>query len=377
MQALYALRQAEASDFQLAIDFITDTFRPDLNSMEVQEPKKLDKMRKLALMALDEIAKGADVSKDQELPTQAYRTAKDAFEYYQKKVVEDRVAYARMMLKESEVAYETYLWVLTMLAEFGKIAKADRERAYDDPDFAIAKESGLDSNVIINVLVESKTLENEAARHGINWEEEIGDLRRIYREVFKTDQTYRDYCQAHQHTPDEDQKLAQYALRQLILKSEGCVTYFEAKDLNWAENQQVVRDMSIKTLKTAAEPGAFKLSVLSENWEDDRWFMEELFRKTIENDIVFEGLINDQLKNWDADRVAMTDNILMKMALAEMMNFSAIPVKVTINEIIEIAKDYSTPKSGIFVNGILDVLSKQLVENNTIRKSGRGLIDNK
>ena len=377
MQALYALRQAEASDFQLAMDFIIDTFRPDLNSMETQDLKKLEELRRLSLEALEAIAKGVDVSKNHALPTEAYRTAQNAFDYYQKRVRDDRAAYAQMMLKESEVAYETYLWVLMMLVEFGKIAKTDRERAYDDPDFVIAKESGLDSNAIINVLVESKALENEAARHGISWNEEVGDLRRLYREVFKTDQTYQSYCQAHQHTPDEDQKLAQYALRQLILKSEGCVTYFEAKDLNWAENQQVVRDMSIKTLKTAAEADAFKLSVLSENWEDDRWFMAELFKITTENDIIFEELINDQLKNWDADRVAMTDNILMKMALAEMMNFSAIPVKVTINEIIEIAKDYSTPKSGIFVNGILDVLSKQLIENNTIRKSGRGLIDNK
>ena len=377
MQALYALRQAEASDFQLAIDFIADTFRPDLNSMVAQEPRKLDKMRRLSLAALDQIAKGIDVLKDKDLPTEAYRTAQTAFEYYQKKVSEDRVSYGRTMLKESEVAYESYLWVMTMLAEFGKIAKNDRERAYNDPDFVIAKESGLDSNEIIQVLVSSKTLENQAARHGISWTEQLGDLRRVYREVFKTDETYRQYCQAHQHTPDEDQKMAQYALRQLVLKSEGCVTYFEAKDLNWAENHQVVRDMGIKTLKTATSEGAFKLSTLSENWEDDRWFMEELFNKTVENDHIFEGLINGQLKNWDADRVAMTDNILMKMALTEMMVFPGIPVKVTINEIIEIAKEYSTPKSGTFVNGILDVLSKQLVENNKIRKSGRGLIDNK
>ena len=91
----------------------------------------------------------------------------------------------------------------------------------------------------------------------------------------------------------------------------------------------------------------------------------------------YESLIAEKTKNWDIERIAATDKIIMEMAIAEMINFPSIPVKVTINEYIEVAKRYSTPKSKVFINGILDVIAGELENTGVIRKSGRGLIDNK
>ena len=105
--------------------------------------------------------------------------------------------------------------------------------------------------------------------------------------------------------------------------------------------------------------------------------MKKLFSQTVEKEYELEQIIGKKANNWDVSRMAVTDMIILKMALTEMMIFPSIPVKVTINEFIEISKNYSTPKSKQFVNGILDVLANELSSKGIIKKSGRGLIDNK
>jgi N utilization substance protein B len=135
--------------------------------------------------------------------------------------------------------------------------------------------------------------------------------------------------------------------------------------------------MVSKTLKSATEPDGVLLVPLTDDWEEDRYFMEELFEQTVTYNDEYEGYIAEPLKNWDVERLSAMDYLILKMSVSEMINFPGIPVKVTINEAIEIAKEYSTPKSGKFVNGILDTLSKNLIKEGKIRKSGRGLLDNK
>ena len=115
---------------------------------------------------------------------------------------------------------------------------------------------------------------------------------------------------------------------------------------------------------------------LSANWADDREFAETLYKQTLIEDDKMEKLIAASVQNWDVERVALLDKIILKMALTEMQLFRGIPVKVTINEYIEISKLYSTPKSKQFVNGILDKLAQDLAASGDIRKSGRGLLDN-
>ena len=116
---------------------------------------------------------------------------------------------------------------------------------------------------------------------------------------------------------------------------------------------------------------------MSHNEDEDFEYFETLFSETMSREYELETIISKRAKNWDASRMAMTDLVILKMALAEMMTFPSIPIKVTINEYIEISKNYSTPRSKQFVNGILDVLANELSSEGIIKKSGRGLIDNK
>ena len=113
------------------------------------------------------------------------------------------------------------------------------------------------------------------------------------------------------------------------------------------------------------------------DWEDDREFIKTLFANTVNLEPEYKELIAKNTKNWEVDRLPLTDRVILEMAIAELISFPGIPVKVSINEYIELTKEYSTPNSRQFINGILDVISKELKNAGSLRKSGRGLIDNK
>ena len=153
-------------------------------------------------------------------------------------------------------------------------------------------------------------------------------------------------------------------------------TFLKSTTAAWVENKDIIKSLVNKTLKSITDEDAV-LAPLSYQWEDDKQFFADIFDTTLKQELWSEKLIAESAKNWDKDRIAQVDMILLKMALSEMRNFPSIPVKVTINEYIEMSKKYSTPKSKKFINGLLDVLANDLMASGTIKKSGRGLIDNK
>jgi N utilization substance protein B len=378
MQALYALRQAEFSNQQLALDGIEELFQPDLNSMEPQNKRQLEGYRKLAGLLFEEAVKTAQPAQDDDAPTKVLKAANDGFLFYQIRTKKDRQHLAQMMIRQVNGIYDDYLRVLLLLIELGHAARADRERQYRDPDEEpFPFESDLNDNAVVKALAAHQPLQTEVTRHGVSWTDDLGFVRKAVREVLKTDETYRAYCSQRTHTADEDQALAQYVLRTLIFKHEVIRDHLAEIDLSWTENSEVVRGLAIRTLKSVQSATGLQLEPLTDDWEEDELFLNTLFNKSLENDTDYEALVSDQLKNWDLERVAILDKIILKLAVCELLNFPNIPVKVTINEYIELAKAYSTPKSGKFVNGILDNLSEKLQASGRLRKSGRGLLDNK
>jgi N utilization substance protein B len=167
-----------------------------------------------------------------------------------------------------------------------------------------------------------------------------------------------------------------HIFQSVLWKSDSFQNFFEEYDRGWIENKDIIKSLVNKTLKSITIDG-LELAPLSYQWEDDKQFFTDIFDATLKNEQWTEKLVAERAKNWEMDRIAQVDMVLLKMALTEMINFPSIPVKVTINEYIELSKKYSTPKSKKFINGILDVLADHLTENGTIKKSGRGLIDNK
>lgn len=379
MQTLYALRQAIQSNKQLALDGISDQFQPDLNSMKPQDKRQLEGYRKLSSLLFEEALKtNQPAAQDDDAPRSVLDAANSALVYFQNRYRKDQQFLSGRMLEAVKDIYNDYLRILQLLVEYGHIARLDRERVFPDPDETpFVYESDLSQNVVIQALASHQPLETELVRRGITWADDLAFVRKTYREVLKTDETIIAYCRQHDHTPDDDQQLVQYILRQLILKKDTIRDYLAEIDLAWTENSEVVRGMAIRTLKSAQAMTGLKLEQLTDDWAADEQFLNELFGNAMQNDRTYEQLLGEQLKNWEVDRVAILDLIIMKLAVCEMLTFPGIPVKVTINEYIDMAKAYSTPKSGTFVNGILDNLSAKLTADGTLRKSGRGLIDNK
>lgn len=376
---LYALQVAREANYELAVDFITDAFKPNLNSMEPQDLEQLESLRKTATTLLEKNYRSGQIDKDDQTHSHAFVAAKNALTQYLQRTKEDSERICRKMPAEIDGVYDTYLFILQLFVEMGVLSKNERDRQYEDPDGPkLSRIAGFDTNQIIQALTNHKALQTEIIRRGASWNDAQSTfVRKLFRDIFRNDETYQTYCAKFPHTPAEDQELVSYALKNVIFKHEDCLTFLEQNDLYWNETSDIVRKMATKTLKSTQEPEGTELSPLTDSWDEDQFFMEELFKQTLHNEQQYEEFIAEPLKNWDADRLASTDYLILKMALAEMMNFSGIPVKVTINEAIELAKEYSTPKSGKFVNGILDTLSKSLINDGKIRKSGRGLLDNK
>ncbi|WP_138477571.1 transcription antitermination factor NusB [Dyadobacter bucti] len=377
VQALYARQLTADANRLLALDNIDEAFAPDLNSMEFQDRQKLSGMKRLAGITLDEFIKNGKPGEDEELPEKVINVARSAFQAYSRQTNSDSEKMVRRVLNETESIHVDFIRVLSLLTELAHQAKIDRERRYDDPELPFPKDSGLDTNRVIKVLLEDKTLGDEIIRSGITWSNEMNLVRKIYREALRKDKEYEAYCRETTHTVEEDQAIVQYILRQVILKHEIPLEYLEQRDLYWDDHSELIRSLAIKTLKSADSSHTFQLAPLTKDWEEDRFFVEELCRIVVAESDQYDVYLDDQLKNWELDRIALVDLIILKTALAELIHFPGIPVKVTINEFIEIAKRYSTPKSGKFVNGVLDVLSVKLAKEGVIRKSGRGLIDNK
>jgi transcription antitermination protein NusB len=402
MQTLYALRQANQSTKQVALDGIHEQFQPDLNSMQPQNKRQLEGYRQLASLLFDEAVKQDAPAHDEGTPQGVLKAANEAYLYYRNRYRQDQQFLSGRLLEAVKDIYSDYLRVLQLLVEFGHLSRIDSERRFPDPDEApFVYESDLSQNSVIQALATHEPLQNELVRRSISFTEDLPFLRKTYRDLFKTDEPIRTWCGQLQHTPDEDQALVQHIVRQLIFAKDPkfdpnaertpeeqasidaaiqrlAIRDFLAEiDLAWAENSEVVRGMAIRTLKSVQSMEGLKLEQLTDDWEEDERFLNELYQNAISRDAELDQLLTEQLKNWELDRVAQLDLIILKLAVCELLTFPNIPVKVSINEYIELAKTYSTPKSGTFVNGILDNLSGKLKASGQLRKSGRGLLDNK
>ena len=191
----------------------------------------------------------------------------------------------------------------------------------------------------------------------------------------KQSKLYAKYMSNAVNTFEEDKEFIVDLFQDVIVPNEKLYDYLEDNKLTWIDDIPVVNTEIIKQLKAIkpVEEGNFRVPKLFKD-NEDRDFVKDLFRKTVLNESVLAKEYVDKTPNWDSERIAEIDTIILKMAICEFLKFPSIPVKVTLNEYLELAKEYSTPKSSIFINGILDNLVKELQTDNRIQKVGRGLM---
>jgi N utilization substance protein B len=193
--------------------------------------------------------------------------------------------------------------------------------------------------------------------------------------ALKESKLYEKYMSTSVNTFEEDKQFVVDLFTDIIVPNEKLYEYLEDDKLTWIDDIPVVNTHIVKQLKAikSAEDASFRVPKLFKD-ADDKDFAKDLFIKTVLNEKELAKEFDTKTPNWDMDRIAEIDTIILKMAICELLKFPSIPVKVTLNEYLELAKEYSTPKSSIFINGILDNLVKEFQANKKIIKAGRGLM---
>ena len=230
-------------------------------------------------------------------------------------------------------------------------------------------------NSVLNFLAGNKLLAAAIEKHKItNWNLN-DDVIVILLESIKSSIIYKTYMSNRINSFEGDKQFVMDLFSEVIAPNEKLYDYLEDHRLTWVDDIPVVNTHILKQLKLIAvsDEKSFIVPKLFKDAEDLD-FAKELFKKTVLNENEFAKEFTDRTPNWDPERISEVDTIMLKMAICEFLRFPSIPIKVTINEYLEIAKEYATPKSSIFINGILDNLVKDFQKTDKLKKTGRGLM---
>ncbi|NQX91161.1 MAG: transcription antitermination protein NusB [Flavobacteriales bacterium] len=230
------------------------------------------------------------------------------------------------------------------------------------------------TNRPLRVLTNSKNLKEKAEDLGVTWSDNKELVRKVFKTLIETED-YKEYMESEERGFDHDREFLLRFFKRHMINNELLHDYFEEKSIFWNDDLDLVSSMTIKSIKTIEEDSDdITLLPLWKADDDEEEFVTTLFRKALTDADENAKLIDEFAANWEMDRIASMDIILMKMALAEVQAISSVPTKVTMNEYIELSKYYSTPKSSGFINGVLDQAFAKLQKEGKIKKTGRGLI---
>ena len=285
----------------------------------------------------------------------------------------------KTLMQSIDSVYEMYIWMLSLMVEVTEFTAndaAERANKFIKTAEDINPNMKLLNNKFSVLMQQNPEYVSAIKKYKVDWGFDPEIRKTVYNSL-KASKEYADYLADPNESLESSKDIIKYIFRKIILKNQAIIQVFEEKFINWQVDHEVMKGMVAKTLKnfTSDDPFKNKLTPISQDWAEDGKFVEDLFMYTLRNDKDYQALIADRTKNWESERIALMDTILMKMAICELMNFPSIPVKVTINEYLDLSKDYSTPKSNSFINGILDKILGDLKRTNSIHKIGRGLIE--
>jgi N utilization substance protein B len=270
--------------------------------------------------------------------------------------------------------YDLYVLMLDVLPRVKAIAKETLEIS-KKKHFATSEDLNPNTKFIENraiaVLEESVSFQNYKQENQLdNWHVEEKFMRTIF-ENLKKSELYSNYMSSSENSFKEDARFVVDFFTQFIAPNETLANYFEDMNISWVDDIPFVNTWAVRSLEKLKKEKPFVLNEIYKD-KEDREFVNDLFRKVVLNHTEFEKEIENKTPNWETDRIADLDMIMIKMGICEFLHFSSIPVKATMNEYIEIAKDYSTQKSSFFINGVLDKVWRELDKTGRLNKVGRG-----
>lgn len=273
--------------------------------------------------------------------------------------------------------YDLYHYLMALVIEIEKFAedRIDLGLKKHRPTSAeLAPNTRFVNNQLINQLKASISLNKYLESSKLSWVNEEELIRKLYLSLTELD-FYKEYMAAEQSSYINDRNLVEDIFKYLILENEDIESLLEEQSIYWNDDLDFVVSMILKTFKKFKENSDERQALLPMFKDDeDRQFAKELYRKVVMNHLSNAEMIKQHTLNWDIERIAFIDNMILEMALCEFLYFPSIPTKVTMNEYIELSKYYSTEKSRNFINGMLDKALKDLKKADKIKKAGRGLI---
>jgi N utilization substance protein B len=381
MQALYSLQ----IDSNASLDVAMASFEEDLKDMAFAQNQTNDwtAERWAEAQAAFELLRQLPVAERHAtfFPEDTKKLGEKALQEGATASKQDTLMRHRQLLSNLEAAYGYYLRLLLLVPVLAaEVQKEEDERQARriKPEPATEAQLRLARNPYPPRITDTTALKDLALRRGLTWEDKDEFMRRLYREGLKANPYYEEYLAKVDHTEADDLRLTRWLLRVFLINSPIVQELFEEENYAYGEIKAASLHLiqeSIKAWQANDSVGDIPLQEQGDDWEEAKGFLTTLYHKTLEHRPMIMARLPDVVTNWDMSRVAVIDSLLIQMSLAEMIEFPSIPIKVSINEYLEIAKQYSTPQSQAFLNGVLDKMSSILVDERIIRKSGRGLID--
>lgn len=282
------------------------------------------------------------------------------------------------LMKGIDQIYDLYIYILNLVKVQQEIANNKIELA-KNKNFPTKEDLNPNMKFVNNRMFKILSTNIELSRYTndhkmYDWDIYDTYPNNIFNQLIESD-LYKNYMNSGVESFEEDQEFIINMFIEFIAEYEDLHDWFEGIQLNWADDLYIANSMVHTTLKSFRASSSPLISLFKVYKDvDDKKFTEELFRKAVRHQSEIRKMIEEKADNWELDRIATVDLVIIQLALTEFLHFPNIPAKVTINEYIELAKNYSTEKSRIFVNGILDKTLKELKDNNNLPKYGRGLL---
>ena len=283
----------------------------------------------------------------------------------------------KKLLESIDSTYELYLILISFLIEILKKAQekhlisqkkllSDQNNIYDNKKFI--------KNQFLNLLKSNHLFNEEINKRNLNlWHLDFKYVDLIYENLTKSE-LFSDYIDNDEISYENDRNFVAKFYKNIIVTNDKLYSYLEDRNINWMDDFPLINTIILKLINKSKGVNS-KTYFLPKLYKDnqDKIFAKDLLKITLKNYNNYNNEISKKIKNWDPDRIARLDYVMLNMALCELVEFKTIPIKVTLNEYIEISKEYSTPKSNVFINGILDSIVKDFTKRGKIIKEGRGL----
>lgn len=293
------------------------------------------------------------------------------YAYYQNEGKNVEAAEKELFFSLSK-AHDLYNYLLLLMVEVTRFAdrRIDNRRHKLRPTYEdLNPNTRFIDNAFMAQLAANEQLAEYSENQKRSWEDESEFVKRLFERI-EASGIYQEYMAKDSLTYEDDRELWRKLYRTFIAQNDEIDELLEEQSLYWNDDKAIVDTFVLKTIKRfEPEKGAGQELMPEYRDDEDKEFARKLFRNAIKNAEVYRNLMAENAKNWNMERLAFMDILIMQVALAEILSFPSIPVSVSLNEYVEIAKMYSTPKSGSFINGMLDTIVNQLKKENKLRKA--------